>query len=127
MPPDSPALQPILSLLDSDDAWDETGLIQKGYKAAGLKRFWFAKMATYMKHSNVKSRSETLCTHSDDKKSDSAFNADGTTAGKNAKKIKLEYPEWNKLQQVIKGMKGYKGLEYCCVLRPDIIKCHVFV
>lgn len=107
MPHDNPALEPILNLLDSDDAWDEDDLIQKGYKAAGLKRYWFAKMATYMTHSNVKTRVETVVTSSDVKKSEAAYNEGGGV--KPAKKLKLEFPEWTKLQTVIKATKGHKG------------------
>ena len=109
MPPDSPALPHILQGLDADDDWDTSNNIENGYKMAGLKRYGFAKMATYIQHKKEKSKVETIEAKSDNKRSSSAFNESGLGSSKNAK-LKLEYPEWNKLQQVIKNMKSHKGL-----------------
>jgi hypothetical protein len=105
MPHDSPALPFVLARLDSDDEWNESNGIEKGYKLAGLKRYMFSKLATYIHHTKTKSNQEIVQTKSDEKKSNSAFNE----AGSHPKAIKLEFPEWNKLQVVIKSMKAHKG------------------
>ena len=105
MPHDSPALPFVLQSLDTDEEWNESNSIERGYKAAGLKRYTFAKLATYIHHSKSKSKTEIAQTKSDEKKSSSAFNETRSQP----KAIKFEYPEWNKLQIVIKSMKVQKG------------------
>lgn len=105
MPHDSPALPFVLNTLDADEEWNEVNSIERGYKLAGLKRYMFSKLATYIHHTKSKSKNEIIQAKSDDKKSNSAFNE----AGSLPKAIKLEYPEWNKLQIVIKSMKVQKG------------------
>jgi macrodomain Ter protein organizer (MatP/YcbG family) len=111
MPPDAPALPHILQGLDADDDWDTSNNIEKGYKMAGLKRYGFAKMATYIQHKHKKSKVETTEAKSDSKRSSSSFNESGLGSTKK-KDLKLEYAEWDKLQQVIKNMKIHKGFVF---------------
>ena len=105
MPHDSPALPFVLQTLDTDEEWNEANNIERGYKLAGLKRYMFAKLATYIHHSKSKTKNEIVQTKSDEKKSNSAFNEDRSQP----KAIKIEYPEWGKLQIVIRSMKAQKG------------------
>jgi hypothetical protein len=68
MPHDSPALPFVLSTLDSDEEWNESNSIEKGYKLAGLKRYEFSKLATYIQHTKTKSNQEVVQAKSDEKK-----------------------------------------------------------
>ncbi len=111
IPPESELLDKVLSELPSDDSWDESNLLEKGYKAANLKRYSFHKIGTIMKQSTDHRYKEAIVSNSDSKCASSCFNETPVQPKKPA--IKLENPAYSDLQNKLRTLKAAKGDQLC--------------
>jgi len=107
MPPDAPALEHILAMLDSDKNWKDDNAIERGYKQADLDRYLFHKLGSVLAHGSVNRHKETIESNSDTRHSSKAFNSEPRAPRQ--PKIKVENPPYVALMDKTKILKSAKN------------------
>ena len=100
-------LETILDQLDSDMDWELTDPLQKGYFAAGERRFDLSQLKKgFTKTSDTGFVAEKLVNMSE-KKTKSLENNPSSSSGS---RVKLEFPLWSKFKEKVHVLKTGKGL-----------------